>query len=576
MAEKKDVKEWTLMFYFASDNSLASAIVSQLKAIKAAGFHTEANVLAYFDPQPKNMPSHVFDVNLVEKLKRPGVRRFSFKGDDPFVKNLVFDRLWTEEDSDTKETLRQYFKKEKHFNYKSETVPATLTREQSPRDSLHEFLRFCRMRYPARHYMLFILGHGVVVGNDIFLLDENIPDIDDPVPTRNRRANPKPPKFVRKSVRNSLTLKALGEELTTFTREIGRQDGELELLGLHSCSMSGLEVAFELQGTANYMLASQGPAFVGSWPYKQMLTRVFNDLDNHVDDSKRNVKGRLRRFCAYCLQNSYDFQLAGYSFDIALCDLSMLKASKKTITVRLNELSSALIRGLEATDKSVQELIKGLILLAHWDAQSFWQEQYTDLYDFCFRLNRRCEDYANAVGSAKAEPAVDKIRAACQKVTELLKRDVDNGLIVRSGFIGPLFQYSHGLSVFFPWSEPVDNKFLERYAKYKFTTDLAKGDTWLAFLNTYFEKTKRDFHKNEKDPNDPVGAPLMENQILSVLQKVSSSISGSGGQLDRPIKGPGDPTGDSCECPTIKNYPSSTDPGPNVADHFEEQFEKAN
>ena len=32
-------KEWTLMFYFASDNPLAAGIVSQLKSIKQAGFH---------------------------------------------------------------------------------------------------------------------------------------------------------------------------------------------------------------------------------------------------------------------------------------------------------------------------------------------------------------------------------------------------------------------------------------------------------------------------------------------------------------------------------------------------------
>ncbi len=37
-------KEWTLMFYFASDNPLAAGIVSQLKSIKQAGFHPEINV----------------------------------------------------------------------------------------------------------------------------------------------------------------------------------------------------------------------------------------------------------------------------------------------------------------------------------------------------------------------------------------------------------------------------------------------------------------------------------------------------------------------------------------------------
>ncbi len=44
-------REWTLMFYFASDNPLAPAVVSQLKALKNAGYHHQANVLAYFDPE---------------------------------------------------------------------------------------------------------------------------------------------------------------------------------------------------------------------------------------------------------------------------------------------------------------------------------------------------------------------------------------------------------------------------------------------------------------------------------------------------------------------------------------------
>src|ERR1044071_3281633 len=114
--EVNPMREWTLMFYFASDNPLASHIVSQLKAIKDAGFHKQANVVAYFDPHPKNTPSHVFDVNLVEKLRRPKRTRLSFRGNDPFVRNLVFDRLWAKNQSDTKERIQEYFKDE--FEYK--------------------------------------------------------------------------------------------------------------------------------------------------------------------------------------------------------------------------------------------------------------------------------------------------------------------------------------------------------------------------------------------------------------------------------------------------------------------------
>jgi Clostripain family len=574
-----EMKEWTLMFYFASDNSLASAIVSQLKAIMAAGFHKEANVIAYFDPQPKNTPSHVFDVNMVEKLKRPDTARHSFGANDPFVRNLMFDRLWAKKDKATKESLRQYLKNE-HVKYESKTVPDTLTGEQAPLVSFHEFLTFCRTKYQARHYMLFILGHGVVVGNDIFLLDENIPDDDEPAPANDNTRQPGDPPLARQPVRNSLKLQDLGNELKEFTNKIRKKGGELELLGLHSCSMSGLEVAYEIQGAANYLLASQGPAFVGSWPYKQILTRVFNDLaDPGEDNSKPKLKNRLTKIFSYCVKNSYDFQLAGYSFDLTLCDLSKLKDG---VTVPLKELSKALIAGLNEKDESVRERLKEIILLAHWDAQSFWQEQYTDLYDFCFRLNRR------SAGYAEAPPALKKINVACENIMKVLKRGKqgdDNGLIVRSEFIGPLFQYSHGLSVFFPWSEPVDKKFLGRYAKYKFTTEFTAGggDSWLNFLNAYFVETRRDLHRDEGDELDkPAGPAPMTNLLLSALQKISNSISGAGEQL---VKGPGDPTGDACECPSIKNYPSSTDAprggdfipvyeaplSPNIAEQFETQ-----
>ena len=49
-------KEWTIMFYFATDNPLAVSAVSQLKAIKDAGFHHAANVVAQFDPYTEGTP----------------------------------------------------------------------------------------------------------------------------------------------------------------------------------------------------------------------------------------------------------------------------------------------------------------------------------------------------------------------------------------------------------------------------------------------------------------------------------------------------------------------------------------
>src|SRR5688500_13353808 len=92
-----DTKEFTLMFYFASDNPLAISVVSQLKAIKAAGFHKEANVIVQFDPFTEGTPTHIFDVNMINKINAGCECQTEFDDKQPFVLNLIDDKLWNGE-----------------------------------------------------------------------------------------------------------------------------------------------------------------------------------------------------------------------------------------------------------------------------------------------------------------------------------------------------------------------------------------------------------------------------------------------------------------------------------------------
>ena len=104
-------RECTVMFYLASDNPLAISVVSQLKAIKAAGYHPDANVIVQFDPYTKETPTHVFDVNLINKIKNPGVAKIGFDAEDSFVRNLIEDKLWGEEQARNKEKIRDEIKR---------------------------------------------------------------------------------------------------------------------------------------------------------------------------------------------------------------------------------------------------------------------------------------------------------------------------------------------------------------------------------------------------------------------------------------------------------------------------------
>ena len=652
-------REWTVMFYLASDNPLAPGTITHLKAIKNAGYHPQVNVLAQFDPHTVNMPVHVFEVNRIEKLKHPNRVNIGFASNDPFVRNLITDKLWpTEVDKKLKAELKKARVNIPPLN--SPVQPDEMLDEMAPRRSLELFLQFCQDNYPARHYMLFMVGHGVVVGNDVFLRDENV--------GTTTHGNSRP---------NSLSLIDLAEVLTDFNGRLTNGQ-QLEMLGFHACSMSGVEVAFQLQGLANFMLAAQGPTYNGAWPYRQILIRLFNDLnsgrdfiqeeissDGLVDLVKRgthpfskfvrsrlngngaeallnehvigekpagvlvnvitdqlnalltnpqlseefkrinlpvptrgsltingneldlkqlkrvnrqlildalprkvshankqfNVKRLCKKIFNYCLFNSFDFQLAGYSCDLTLSDLNKVSHLEEPVS----NLVKTLRRGLRFSKTNNDPLVRELMILAHWEAQSFFQEQYTDLYDYCFRLRTKCKSELAKTPSRPTQAVLTEIDAACKKVMETLKRgkhNRDNGVIVRSEFSGPAYQYTHGLSVFFPWAEPVGNRMWDKfYKRYAF-----RKTGWHLFLQDYFADTMRKPEGDEvNDVEPPFIAKTLDKDLLELLHAMATKVFNDDGQLGThgsrdPLGSAGsrDPQGDGCDCQSIKNYPSIT------------------
>ena len=670
-------KEWTLMFYFASDNPLAPGIVSQMKMIKDAGFHQEANVIARFDPHTLQTPTHVFDVNIIQKLDKAPFSDVGFTDNDPFVRNLVSDKLWRDEDVDLNGNKIRQRLMERFPGYNPPEPPSGARKDMSNRDSLvnrpirepdpehslASFLQFCGTHYPARHFALFILGHGIIVGNDLFLFDQNAEG------------------------RHSIKLKELGDILRDFSTQKGHfstaNGKKLDLVSFHCCSMSGLEVAYELKDSVNYMLASQGPAFVGSWPYRSILVRIFNDLNSsdfttedlgkapelasrilagddpvssfilqagtselrealeeigkngdrdggsierlanelnkflnnealfdperfkHVSlpttiqqigtrplgtkDRRRlnrqllveafpeqlvriDIKKMLSRIFYYCLYNSFDFQLAGYSFDVALSDLTKLSTREFDAKGKVDLLSTELFNALPqptAPDKKPNAFhapLMDLIQLAHLKSQSYWDENYIDLYDFCFCLSNAC---VSATVDPSLKPTLTNIQEACEGVMKVLKRGTpgdDDGLIVRSESAGPSYQYSHGLSLYFPWTRPIASDLWEKqYADYALMQHETTRQTWKDFLDRYFDSTMRKVRETEADVLDQGSLTAQQDPDAALLEDISRLVFNEFGQLKDGSKdttggkdGSRDPTGDDCDCATIKNFPPFT------------------
>ena len=185
----------------------------------------------------------------------------------------------------------------------------------------------------------------------------------------------------------------------------------------------------------------------------------------------------------------------------------------------MEQLTEALLAGLD-DDRG-----KELILLAHWKSQSYYQELYTDLYDFCLCLSESCsESDINKVQKA--------MRVACESVMEVLTPETDGkavGPIVQADFFGPDCQYSNGLSIYFPWTRPVEDSYehvIRNYQGYAFVKESC-GASWLEFLDAYFEKTLR--------PKRPITLPSAPSQDV---EETLNSITSRYNPITFPSSGP--------------------------------------
>jgi hypothetical protein len=469
--------EWNILFFIIGEGMISSSMISQLKAITEAGFEEDTNVLVYFDPNCNGKNARIFDVNALRKEKyenrETGKKTIIGDGKDSWVRDIAEDCYIP--------CLPQ--------------IPAEIT--------LRYFLEYARAYYPAKKYMVFLMGHGVIVGNDAFL-----PDPDD---------------------NTAITLPDLGWILRTFAEKVRGDGSEFNLVGFHSCSMSSVELLYELEGSAQYMIGTQGAAFPGSWPYRQLLKNIFNAIERSKaakNGDKEIVGTILQGMQSLSFYNSEDFWVAGFSSDISLCNLDPVLI--KELREPIEKLSRALQRGVR--DVTARDLIR----LAHLESQSYWDENYTDLYDFCSCLWKRCD---------RKNEIQNDIRRACEKVAfaingKKLSRDdnappdrrkksgkkstnLTNKLVAYSDYYGPAYQYSNGLSIFFPWRSPATDV-IEAYLEYKFTQDFG-SNAWWNFLKQYFRKTQREA-RSTRTPwrSRPEVANLMPWRVKSDLVRTLS------------------------------------------------------
>ena len=253
---------------------------------------------------------------------------------------------------------------------------------------------------------------------------------------------------------------------------------KLDLLGFDSCVMGMLEVGYQFNYVAKTMIASEGSVPSAGWTYAKILGCLAREHDRDLD-----TRSVAELFVKQFIRSQDSYTVGGVSVDMAAWDLSRFGP----LADAFDGLSEVLIACFEDEGSRIYRQMERVILQVHWKCQSYMYDQNVDLGDFCELLDRECGLVAEELGGEEVE-LLELVQKQCRQVLKELKKAV-----ILSGFSGGGYQYSHGVSVFFPWSREAYEVSRKNYESLWFAKDVKrKRLSWTDFLKRYlYEVTLR-------------------------------------------------------------------------------------
>lgn len=476
-AEANDSTEetkWTIIVYLAGDNNLADECVYALTEMKSVDTGTRIKVVAQFDPNGRRIRTRRFVINQGQQASRaPGVTGDSPRWDNGGSRRpgkIIEDALDEIEEGEVKfPGAAQGRTPPQGVAAMTDSNSADVNVDDGEQDTgdpkpLFDLISWSVEHHPADHYMVILGGHGAgTVAN--FLRDE--------------------------SSQGTLSIAELGQVFAAVRSELKDKAGAplvIDILGMDSCLMSMAEVCHELHGSVKYMVSSESFGPQSGWPYRRILERLNTAIQTNGDASAQEL-------ASFIVKEHVDFYVEYSATDGLSVDISMIDVARADdLANEIKKLAAVLTGELEAGEalKALQRPSDFLdrIVLAHWEAQSYNSELFVDLYDFCDCLRRRYdpalvppapESDAQAVSEREqVVSARDAVRRGCESVMNVVK-----ALVRQSCYTGIDFQYSNGVSIYFPWAE-VASDYTARHLKF------VEASGWRDFLDTYVRATRRE------------------------------------------------------------------------------------
>jgi hypothetical protein len=442
--------EWLFMLYLSGDNNLSSEMIWALKDIEDQGVPPGFEMTILFDALSPCCPTYVYDLSGQSKNGPQGARDI----DSSTIPPLPLTRGGNAK-------VYQWIE------------------NSSSRDTLRKFIEWSVVQRRAEHRMLILSGHGSGAVGD-FLPDDNA-----------ETGQP-----------GSLTIPALHNALSDAQPTLQSLKGfdyrskVLDVLGMDSCLMSMAEVCYELQDSVKYLVGSEGFVQDAGWPYGFLLKKL---RGRGSIDPEPLVQYLVEDYIEYYR----DYLPANVSVDMAACELATLGQPEEpddaltliSTVKRLTGLLTPEVRKSppDGSTPSTPNAIRDMVILAHWRAQSYKFEQYTDLWDFCHQLRQ--------LAGTSGDQLMREISEASARVQAAIDDSVGrkDGAPGRQDFEGIEFQHSHGLSVYFPWSSEA---FLETDKLAYERLGFGRASGWGDFLDAYLKNTMRELRRSE-DPSRP-------------------------------------------------------------------------
>lgn len=474
---------WKVLVYMAGDNNLSAEMVYGLKEMRRIAatkkFKEQATLVAQFDPRggtPRVFSFESADPEddgdlgifgkelngdhigaIINALPKSEKGRGVLEGLLPLLKpnqfgfeeiKVAFASAYAKTHLATLETAFERFR-------------SIVTENSAAPEVVQGFLESHVKRHGQEHLMVVLSGHGSGSVGD-FLKDDQ--------------------------AQSSLGIPKLRAILESVCKGKLADQG-IHILGMDSCLMSMAEIAFEISKSTRFLVGAEGFVPNTGWPYHRVLEAILDHpaAKKKPGEPEEPEEQSVARAIVKAYSRYYrDYEVAGLSTDLAACDLRNLRP----LIDEFAGLTKVLLEDIGDVEKLTpgDSPVLDAILPAHQQVQSYKNEQYIDLWDFCDRLAANLSDQGKTS---------DDVRRLCSNIKALIEggqytpkqgdaKPVEHPVVVKSCRTGAKFQHSHGLSIYFPWSA---SDFVPAYRNLRFAGE--EGTRWGEFLEKYLNATRR-------------------------------------------------------------------------------------